>query len=136
MRRKRVGNGARGHHTTPGRGAHPGRALVACGLLGVRLLPLFVLYPSFCRKTFCYIITRISRGPYIVFSSRFVSSCFLPGTIFRFRASWSSPTTTRTRRPWRTSWTRGSRRRSRAKPMMKWRNTQLHVLALLLQASG
>ena len=79
MRRKSVGNGVRGHHTTPGRGAHPGRALVACGLLGVRLLPRFVLYPSFCRKTFCYIIPRISRGPFIVFSSSFVFELFLPG---------------------------------------------------------
>ena len=49
---KRVGNGARGHHTTPGRGAHLGRAEGACGPLGARLRPRFVLYLPFVVKLF------------------------------------------------------------------------------------
>ena len=74
--RKRVGHGARGEHTCPRRGPLRGRAWAWWGRLGTPLRLVFVLFPSFYCKTFSYIITRTSRGPYIVFSSCFVSSCF------------------------------------------------------------
>ena len=50
----------------------------------------FHLIPSFRYETFCYITPRTPRGPYIVFSSCFRFELFLPGFIFRSRATMSS----------------------------------------------
>ena len=43
--------------------------------------------PSCCCKTFCYIIPRIPRGPYIAFSSCFRFDLFLSGIVLSFRSA-------------------------------------------------
>ena len=61
-----------------------------CGRLGARLRPGFVPVPSFCYETFCYLIPRNPRGPYLVFSSCFCFDLFMPDCILGSRAAMSS----------------------------------------------
>ena len=47
----------------------------------------FHLMPSFRCETFCYIIPRTPRGPFIVFSSCFRFELFLSGSVLSFRST-------------------------------------------------